>query len=1521
MSTSLSNIKTNIINHLSSNGKQTLEVSESILGLKGFQFFLAETINHQTLALRQVLPPTYEPAKRIILKGKADLLGETDLDVTFKIAVPIGNGPLVVSIQFPWKPGKTLPFAFASAGKSGNYILEQIHLEVTWMGNNGQDKPQFYCILNGNMNLSDKLKAPMQIRFPAAPHSVAIQSAFPEPHGLPSLQELAAIARTPELATWLPASIAEAKGLRLDQVGIMYNTQSNKATYFNLAVSADGWELVKNAFAVKDLRFSIMASFAEKSTALTTELDADLVIKALRLPLSIRIEPNKISIGKSSTERFLGPSIEDLMDAIGGHEIKKSLPAGFKLDTPISIDTLEVGINPKTKQLTNLYFCISISNIQLDGFTLNYIGMGFQRDIQNSNANAASYQDSGYILSTMSLGVHNPIVLKLSANLTSSPNSTIWQFEASAQNVNVGRLIKSISEVFGADIDLPNQLMSLVIDKLSLSFSKSSQKQQSGQSSQSANLDYTFICNIKYPKDGGKADLNLTIQLSTDNLASTNPNVKIVTANSNTPVPSWTKRAFSFSLEAELTIDKKTIEIDLNIDQNSQENLNASVIVAKNPKDYAFDLHTFMGSISTNQDLIKLIPTIEIIVKQALLAYLKENSPAPIDKYLFSIALDLSLDLKKLPLAGSLLPSDRPFQIKDLQFLYATPTGLDQTEVQAINQYLPANAQIPETPITQSTNTPPANLPAAQTQTLVLKPGLNFRANVQLGGAPQSLSLPSGEAPPAAPQAPQQQQQQPDKSQQSETSAPPPAVQWIDIQKSLGPITVNRIGGSFHDKKLWFVVDAALVAGGLTISLDGLGIGSPVEQFDLSKISAAIQGMSLTYNQPPVEISGGFLARDNFKTFAGEALIKTGTFAISAFGMYQKKTDPKTKEDYTSAFIFARLDTPLGGPPPFFVTGLCGGFGYNNRVNVPPVEQLQDFSFVQGALPPGPKNNDPFAGDAKNDPGKILDKLMSGPKPEIVPEPKEKWLAAGVKFTSFDLINSIAVLIVEFGNELEIDLVGLSSISMPPPAAPGATEPVKQYAYAELAIKMKLLPTEGAFTAKAVLTPNSFVLDPACKLTGGFGFYFWFGNNPHAGEFVLTLGGYHPEFAAPIYYPRVDRLGFNWPMPEGVTITGDAYFALTASAIMAGGGLSILYVNGNLRAWFIARVDALISWAPFFYSIGMKVSIGVSYLVKALFVSKTFKVELGASLYISGPKLKGKAHISWYVISRTVEFGAKKAPEPPLLKWTTDDGKGFAQTLLPHSKEEKQIKTGKLFMITVKDGLTKTLDDGTWVIRPNHFEFSVQTVIPATRVDIALDNNSGKKSQPAAYTTVGIRPMGATLSESAFTITVKKLDRNENYDLPAHFDFEYATQKVPAAKWGAPLGEKEEPKKNELLPDRLMGIDQVKPKTAVLTPSGANKLEFDLNKALQYVPINKNKPAALPLKRQADDTPLPKAQPDTMMKTIQSSLQNTAIQGIRTDIFKALQEYGAHPGKGAPKTDGFAANPKAYLYGNPLIKA
>jgi len=47
---------------------------------------------------------------------------------------------------------------------------------------------------------------------------------------------------------------------------------------------------------------------------------------------------------------------------------------------------------------------------------------------------------------------------------------------------------------------------------------------------------------------------------------------------------------------------------------------------------------------------------------------------------------------------------------------------------------------------------------------------------------------------------------------------------------------------------------------------------------------------------------------------------------------------------------------------------------------------------------------------------------------------------------------------------------------------------------------------------EASLAPTSFLLVPQCHLYGGFALVYWFGNNPHAGDWVFSVGGYHRAF-------------------------------------------------------------------------------------------------------------------------------------------------------------------------------------------------------------------------------------------------------------------------------------------------------------------------------------------------------------------------------------------------------------------------
>ncbi|MCB0584373.1 MAG: hypothetical protein KDD06_03470, partial [Phaeodactylibacter sp.] len=508
MSLTLIQVKQKLYPHLPSGSSPLLSLEESSLGLDGFKRFLKETIDLETLELKNASLTKGTPANKIEITGTADFLGQVGLAVTFSILETGGKSSLRTSIHFPWPSEKPLPF--------GNYHLQKPQAEFLWMGKDNDENPILCGLISGNMQL-DTLLAPVQIRFPSAPNSIFLKTGFKNPVSLnKGLQQLANIAQAPDLTTLLPNEAVNAiKGLALDQVGILFNTKTNKVNLVSLTVSATGWELVKGGFAIEDLRFSLqVAGIGSGNANITAELDADLVIeKTFRLPLFIRIEPGILSIGKRSTERFQLPGFGAILDALGEEDITDVMPNSFR-KAAIAIDTLEIGFNTQAKKLNNVFFQVSMTGVKLEEhFILKYLGLGFRLERQGDSPKP---KISGSFMCGLLLGTKNPVELDLHAMLSAGASGNSWQFDARAENINVSGLADIILEVFDADISLPAQLHELVIAELGLSFSKAAQ----AQNSQS---DYKFTLEIKYPKNGQKADVSLTILLTKTDPSTTKP--------------------------------------------------------------------------------------------------------------------------------------------------------------------------------------------------------------------------------------------------------------------------------------------------------------------------------------------------------------------------------------------------------------------------------------------------------------------------------------------------------------------------------------------------------------------------------------------------------------------------------------------------------------------------------------------------------------------------------------------------------------------------------------------------------------------------------------------------------------------------------------------------------------------------------------------------------------------------------------------------------------------------------------
>ena len=331
------------------------------------------------------------------------------------------------------------------------------------------------------------------------------------------------------------------------------------------------------------------------------------------------------------------------------------------------------------------------------------------------------------------------------------------------------------------------------------------------------------------------------------------------------------------------------------------------------------------------------------------------------------------------------------------------------------------------------------------------------------------------------------------------TSTPAPdGTMWYTLQKTFGPVNFQKVGIRYKKSMIYVLMNASLDAGGLNISVLGLGVGSPLTSF---KPNFNIDGLAITFTEGPVEISGGMVGTvEPVVNFYGELTLGFPSLTISALGGYSEL------ENHPSFFLYAVLNYPIGGPSFFFITGLAAGFGYNRKLLIPDVSNVKAFPLVQWATgqnnPPDMKHKDGIGEKVKE----VLTILSSSGV--IAPSIGDYWLALGIKFTSFKLLDSFALLTVSFGTKFEIDLLGLSTLSLPPASSETAVK-VEPVAMAELELKASFSPDTGLVAVEGQLTPQSFILSRDCHLIGGFAFYFWF-SGPHQGEFVVTLGGVLP---------------------------------------------------------------------------------------------------------------------------------------------------------------------------------------------------------------------------------------------------------------------------------------------------------------------------------------------------------------------------------------------------------------------------
>ena len=709
---------------------------------------------------------------------------------------------------------------------------------------------------------------------------------------------------------------------------------------------------------------------------------------------------------------------------------------------------------------------------------------------------------------------------------------------------------------------------------------------------------------------------------------------------------------------------------------------------------------------------------ISVKLKDALVVY-QPKASGTASRYLLALHMDTGLDLsamKGLPLIGKVLPTDQTLRLAFTPIIASQPPP----EMGDLRNQIPAGSlQIPET-ITRA---------------------FTCLTHLYIGDESRSLTFGSGSSGSSGSSNPDAYPTKNEDLKDSKLGSPepPPAdatplnpgaglaavkpqdVTWIDIQKHLGPISFERLGLGYSKGSIHALIDAALALGPVTIGLEGLGASYNLSSHELG---FELRGLSVAVENPPMSVSGSFMKVGD--QFAGQVTLHLETLSLGAIGAYSKDDT-----GHPSLFIYAFLDYPLGGPAFFFVEGLAVGFGYNRRLIVPPINQISSFPLVSEVMPHSPKTTSPPS--SPEDPGQTVGDKIAEMVAYIPPQTDQYFLAVGIKFNSFKLLDGFALLVVSFGRHLEFDLLGVMSMKLPPNSKTVLAD-------VELEFSARVRPDEGFIGVQAQLTPQSYILSRKCHLQGGFAFYSWV-KGDHGGDFVFTMGGYHPHFKVPGHYPQnVPRLGFNWQVDSHLTLKGTAYYALTSGAVMAGGSLSATFNSGPLAAWFRLALDLLMQWKPYHYEAELQVSIGARLSIHVpLIGSVGVTIDAGADLRIWGPEFGGHAHVHVKVMgigaSFSVDFG-QSVTAPPALPW-----EDFCKDFLPVDKSEK-LDENKICSITATSGLLRVMDEPAgkrFVVNPKELVLVVSSLVP-------MDGD------------FGIAPMHVEQATSHTTITFQTSD-------------------------------------------------------------------------------------------------------------------------------------------------------------------
>ncbi|KAF5590108.1 uncharacterized protein FSUBG_10946 [Fusarium subglutinans] len=605
----------------------------------------------------------------------------------------------------------------------------------------------------------------------------------------------------------------------------------------------------------------------------------------------------------------------------------------------------------------------------------------------------------------------------------------------------------------------------------------------------------------------------------------------------------------------------------------------------------------------------------------------------------------------------------------------------------------------------------------------------------------------------------------------------PEAQEMKKVNRRVNGVNITSIGFEYDAKgqKIKVKFTAHMTVGPLDGELINFSMSVKLprgERIDLSDwknldIEMGLEGLSLAMTGSSLNVAGTL---NCIKTegddvsitgFEGGVSVKLKKYQFVGFGSY--KSVKIQQEEFVSLMGYAMLKGPMLKTGLVELTSISGGFGLGSKLEMPSITEIHKF---------------PLLLSPDTDPIIMFERLRGRDGAKYMTETNgANWVAAGVTGTACELIDVQAIVTTPLDPVTgELAIVGTASAKFPRDAKPGQI-----LAAVKINFQGSIDMSRGSMLFEGRIADGSFILFEDSVLSGGFAVGAWFGTSPQAGDWCISIGGWHPAYQPPSHYPSAPpRMRLQWSYGDNkeLLLDGQAYAAVTPDALMAGLAVSASYKSGRCGAHFDFRADLILWMHPIYYDARFFISAGLSYEAKAWIITLPLKITLSAELHISGPPFRGEVYFNWTVFSFRVEFGESNNEGLRKLEFSE-----FLGVVLRKSEKHHVLSLESGAIAPSKAPNAPQTPNSAWVVRGGSFSFSVTSRVPTKQINFLRALDPERRFNGSILARPMQLPAGSLGLTANMEVSILKISELGNQEVQ-DFTFEPISEQLAASLWG-----------------------------------------------------------------------------------------------------------------------------------------